>query len=82
MRVQTATTSRRQVYCAEKRYRGMKQASRHARLPATALIAALTEHRGWLDRACRPPVDAWLCETEMNPASSPLQPGQSRRCWG
>uniref|UniRef100_A0A453BJ54 Uncharacterized protein n=1 Tax=Aegilops tauschii subsp. strangulata TaxID=200361 RepID=A0A453BJ54_AEGTS len=56
--VQTATASRRQVYCTEKRYRGMKQASRCARRPATALIVALTEHRGRLDRACPPPVDA------------------------
>ncbi|KAM3328758.1 hypothetical protein ACQJBY_026096 [Aegilops geniculata] len=55
----------------------MKQASRCVWRPATALIVALTEHRGRLDRACRPPVDAWLCESEMNPGSSPLQPGQS-----
>ncbi|XP_044361764.1 uncharacterized protein [Triticum aestivum] len=76
-RVQTATASRRQVYCTEKRYRGMKQASRNARRPATALIIALTEYRGQLDRACRPLVDTWLCEMEMNPGSSPLPPGQS-----
>nr|XP_040253984.1 uncharacterized protein LOC109734452 [Aegilops tauschii subsp. strangulata] len=60
-RVQTATTSRRQAYYAKKQYRGMKQARRCARRPATALIVALTEHRGRLDRACRLSVDNWLC---------------------
>nr|XP_040253878.1 uncharacterized protein LOC109785622 [Aegilops tauschii subsp. strangulata] len=70
--VQTATTSRRQAYCAKKRYRGMKQARRCARRPATALIVALTEHRGRLDRVCRLSVDSWLCAREMNPSSSPL----------